>query len=101
MLNEIEHSIRNSLEGEVIKAMAELKEGFRDGPVQINASLVALAQDILSEQIQNVMAGQIKAAVHDLRGMIRKEIKAALSQGQAHEKTQGPAAQNGPALPER
>jgi hypothetical protein len=89
------------LRREVDAAMDELKAAFRDGPVQINASLVALAQDILTDQIKGVMAGQITAAVHDLRGMIRKEIKAAISEGQAHEKTEGPAAQNGPALPER
>jgi hypothetical protein len=89
------------LEREVGAAMDELKEVFRDGPVQINASLIALARDILTEQIKTVMAGQIKAAVHDLRGMIRKEIKAAISEGRVHEETEGPAAQNGPALPER
>lgn len=89
------------LEREVNAAMDELKAVFRDGPVQINASLIALARDILTEQIKDVMAGQIKAAVHDLRGMIRKEIKAAISEGQAHEETEGPAAQNGPAVPER
>src|SRR5262245_20949152 len=54
---------RGVLDREVEKAIDKLKVTFRDGPIQINQSLIKLAQDILQEQIRQVLQDQMEQIV--------------------------------------
>jgi hypothetical protein len=70
---------RGVLDSEVEKAIAKLKITFRDGPVQINESLIKLAQDILQEQIRTVLQDQMHKLVKELALIAREEVQAEVS----------------------
>jgi predicted metal-dependent hydrolase len=65
-----------ALEREVGTAINKLKATFRDGPVQINESLIRLAQDILQEQIKTILADQIHNLTKELARIAREEVQA-------------------------
>jgi hypothetical protein len=70
---------RGVLDTEVEKAIAKLKVTFRDGPVQINESLIKLAQDILQEQIRSVLQDQMHKLTKELALIVREEVQAEVS----------------------
>ena len=67
---------RGVLEREVEAAIDRLKATFRDGPIQINATLVQLAQDILQEQIRAVLKDQMSRIAKELAHIARDEVAA-------------------------
>lgn len=67
------------LDREVEAAINKLKATFRDGPIQINASLVRLAQDILQDQIRSVLADQMNRLTRELALIAREEVAAEVS----------------------
>lgn len=70
---------RGVLDSEVQKVIDRLKITFRDGPVQINESLIKLAQDILQEQIRSVLQDQMHKLVKELAIIAREEVQAEVS----------------------
>jgi hypothetical protein len=70
---------RGVLDREVEKAIDKLKITFRDGPVQINESLIKLAQDILQEQIRTVLQDQMHNLAKELALIAREEVQAEVS----------------------
>src|SRR5262245_55711012 len=70
---------RGVLDREVEKAIDKLKVTFRDGPIQINQSLIKLAQDILQEQIRSVLHDQMHSLAKELATIAREEIQAEVS----------------------
>lgn len=78
-------AVSGIVQAEVVAGMAQLRASFRDGPILINERLIALAKDILQQEI----AAQIGIAIK----RVLEEAK--------HAQAPGPAAQDGGALPQR
>jgi HicB family len=106
----------------VMDLFAQLDEGFRDQLLSIRWTLTGVADEAIRgafvKMLRNIENGDLPMLLNErlakansdvIHDVVRQEMAAQRDrvdypihkEGDQHEKTEGPAAQNGPALPER